>query len=875
MKKTAAVLAGLILLLVIVALVAPFLIDLNRYKPTILAKLRPYIDREVDFKSVELTVLTGLGAEIQGLRIADAPAFSSDDFLNLESVQVRVRVVPLLRKQIQIKSLIIKSPVVRIHRNEAGAFNFEDLLAPREPSAAPQQAPAPAQPEAAEKENVLLAGFAVGQLRIQDGRIVYTDLKTMPGSDPLFADRVDLKIDDVSPGTPIRLHLSAGLMDHSKPNLDLEGQIGPLGDSLQIETAPFEVEMSLQELPMAGLARLFLTGAPVQVLSATAGWKVGASGTIREGVRCDLDLLLEHLILQQTGGGGEGTDVADGGDGRTPELSVNASGKLQVVYPAQHVGIEGLALSVNGNRLVLDGSVDRFIEHPRWDLKAKSENFRPGDLLRLFPMWARSVPKELALDGPLGLSLASGGDAGSFSAQATLSLDDMRIRYGQDFEKAPGIPLAFTWDGEKMASQITVRKFGLKLHQLEAGATGEIILGDEAVRLGLIVQTNSVPMQGWESLVPSLSPYGLNGDLYAKGSIRGTLDNLSANLQANADRLAFRLPAGETSPKGSEPIPGSLEGVSLDVQAKRAGERLESVGDLKIKAGDVRSIRLEKVLGRFRYQPPQLEISGLEVHAFEGAIRATGSMDLESKSWSFKPVLDQIAIGPLLDQLTSYQGLLTGKLSGEMGAEGASGQEPGPGVSARGSLRLSQGSLENFDLVGSVVDALFGVPGVSQFLAGRKGEVAEHQKTQFEYLDAQFDMKDQAAQLSAKLHNVYTSKATDSDALLDGNVALDEKKVDMSGKVILSKKDSNELARQAEVLKALLNTEQRMVLPITVKGSISKPVPFLDTKYVAEATAKYYGRKGLEKLGEQLGLPKSKEEGQKPGEKLLRDLLKQ
>jgi hypothetical protein len=73
-------------------------------------------------------------------------------------------------------------------------------------------------------------------------------------------------------------------------------------------------------------------------------------------------------------------------------------------------------------------------------------------------------------------------------------------------------------------------------------------------------------------------------------------------------------------------------------------------------------------------------------------------------------------------------------------------------------------------------------------------------------------------------------------------------------------------------LKALLNPEQRMVLPISLKGSISKPIPSLDSQYVLGAMARYYGRKGLEKLGEELGLPKKKE-GKKPVEKLLKDLL--
>jgi hypothetical protein len=190
--------------------------------------------------------------------------------------------------------------------------------------------------------------------------------------------------------------------------------------------------------------------------------------------------------------------------------------------------------------------------------------------------------------------------------------------------------------------------------------------------------------------------------------------------------------------------------------------------------------------------------------------------------------------------------------------------------------------LKNFNLVGSVTDTLFGLKGMDQKLKSSRGELREHESTRFDWFDGAFELSKGVLRLEGlRLRNVGTSKATDADALLDGNVYLDKQQLDLKGKVILAKRHSAELAAQSEVMKALYNAEQRVVLPITLKGKTDKPIVFLDTEYVLGAISRYYARQGVERLREQLGLPEKKEEGEegeegeeKPGERLLRELFK-
>jgi len=106
------------------------------------------------------------------------------------------------------------------------------------------------------------------------------------------------------------------------------------------------------------------------------------------------------------------------------------------------------------------------------------------------------------------------------------------------------------------------------------------------------------------------------------------------------------------------------------------------------------------------------------------------------------------------------------------------------------------------------------------------------------------------------MHNIRTADTTGSDAYMEGQVAYDTGDLALKGKIMLSPEYSAKLAKKAEPLNALINPDKRIVLPMTIPGTMSKPKPLLDAMYVTKATAQYYGKKELEKLGEKMGLPK-------------------
>jgi hypothetical protein len=450
------------------------------------------------------------------------------------------------------------------------------------------------------------------------------------------------------------------------------------------------------------------------------------------------------------------------------------------------------------------------------------------------------------------------------------------VQIRDQFHKAAGIPLSLTCKGSRKGDRIDVQELQLHLHHLVLIASGELMTGDQT-RFGFLANSRPVDLKGWGSLLPALSDTRLDGSFLMRISARGTPQDTTVKMQLTSDRIGFSRPGKPgAAPPGNE-LDGTLSSLSLEGQARKRAEKVQAAGTLNIGKGEVLSIPFERFLSRLEGFQDQVDLSGLEVRVFRGTLRGTGRYRMDNGDWAFQPVLKDIAVEELLDKLTEYKDLFSGRISGEFRIKGRSVPAGKSSTEVQGSFRLARGELKNFNLVGDVLQALMNLQNVAQFLGGLEGEISEHESTRFDSLDGKFRFQNESVALeSLHFHNLMTSRSTDSDALFSGSAALDTGLLDLKGKVILSPRDSAHLAREADVLRALLNQENRMVFPLALKGRIQKPVPFLDTQYVVGAITRYYARKGLEeglgKLQKQLGVP---QDGVGTGEKPVEDLLRQ
>ena len=117
-KRTGIILGVLALIIVVVALLAPKLLDLNRYHGLIVAELEKAVGGQVQLGNVSWGVTHELWLEVDEFAIVNASAFSGD--VKLTRLYAEVSIPRLLRKIVTVKDLRLESSEVR-YRLEPGA----------------------------------------------------------------------------------------------------------------------------------------------------------------------------------------------------------------------------------------------------------------------------------------------------------------------------------------------------------------------------------------------------------------------------------------------------------------------------------------------------------------------------------------------------------------------------------------------------------------------------------------------------------------------------------------------------------------------------------------------------------------------------------
>jgi AsmA protein len=244
MRRTLRIILVVIAVLVVIVLVAPFLIPVNQFRPTIEEKASAALGRKVDVGNLSLSLFSGsLAAD--NLSIADDPKFSSSPFLTAKSVNVGVDLLPLiLRKELNVSSIVIDSPAVTLLRNPGGEWNYSSFGAS---AAKSQEKQAPPPPKETQKPSApsSVGEFSVEKLELRNGSVVIGSTNSQKRS---RYDKVDLTASNVSLTTQFPVTLTANLPGGG--NLKLEGTAGPL-DQENTALTPVNAKLTVNNLNLA------------------------------------------------------------------------------------------------------------------------------------------------------------------------------------------------------------------------------------------------------------------------------------------------------------------------------------------------------------------------------------------------------------------------------------------------------------------------------------------------------------------------------------------------------------------------------------------------------------------------------------------------
>ncbi|WP_447979550.1 type II secretion system protein GspN [Candidatus Nitrospira bockiana] len=228
MKKVLIGLALFVVVVIAVLLAVPFLIDLNAYQDRYRPLIEKALNRNVKFDSIRLTIVPRLGARISGFTVLDDPAFSSGAFASLASLDIGIKLMPLLTGRVDVEEIVLKEPRITVIKNAQGVLNVSTLGAGG-PAAAEEKRTPP------EGEGPLraLALLAVDQVLLTDGRLTYQDRVPAPPVE-YRVEQLNVRLESVRLGERARIHLDA-LVQPSNVPVALDGTVGPLVESLDLK----------------------------------------------------------------------------------------------------------------------------------------------------------------------------------------------------------------------------------------------------------------------------------------------------------------------------------------------------------------------------------------------------------------------------------------------------------------------------------------------------------------------------------------------------------------------------------------------------------------------------------------------------------------
>ncbi|QPD06043.1 MAG: hypothetical protein Nkreftii_003817 [Candidatus Nitrospira kreftii] len=238
-----------VVLLVGLALSLPFLVDLNKYQDQYKPLIEDALNRKVQLQDIRLTIWPRIGASVAGFAVLDDPSFGSGPFASLSSLDVGVKLMPLLSGQVEVEEVTLRDPVITVIKNQKGVLNVSTIgrtgvAVPETPS----RAPIPS----TEVPLKVLALLAVDRVSVDGGKLTYRDLTTSKPTEYVLQD-LEVLLREVRLGQTPNLHFATLVQPFNVP-VKLDGTFGPLKETMEIDAINFQLGVGKTDFTITGRA---------------------------------------------------------------------------------------------------------------------------------------------------------------------------------------------------------------------------------------------------------------------------------------------------------------------------------------------------------------------------------------------------------------------------------------------------------------------------------------------------------------------------------------------------------------------------------------------------------------------------------------------
>ena len=226
--------ASLVVIIIAALLIAPAFIDIRDYKPRVEKLIAEKTGRPFSIgDDLRLSLFPWAGISLSALQLGNTPQFAEKEFITIKSFEVRVKLLPLIFKDIQIKRFILNTPQIVLVKNKDGHVNWSQPGELKEqPSAEKSQKTSTS---AKADTGLPIKNLTVGDFSIKNGSIIWIDHSANVRKE---ITGVNMGLQEVSLDRPLKLSFSALVNDQP---LSINGTVGPLGRDFKQATIPLDL----------------------------------------------------------------------------------------------------------------------------------------------------------------------------------------------------------------------------------------------------------------------------------------------------------------------------------------------------------------------------------------------------------------------------------------------------------------------------------------------------------------------------------------------------------------------------------------------------------------------------------------------------------
>ncbi len=449
--------------------------NVNRYRGTIQSELEQRLVRKVTLGDMHLNLFPPRFS-VQNLTIADDSAFGIEQpFVQTQQLNVSVKLLPLLKGNVEIDSLELQRPSVELIKNQQNVWNFSSLGGSSvSTNPAGQQSSAGSSPESSKPNGPQPSSggpskstgggglpFSLGKLAITDGQVAVTDLQSK--SPRALYDHIDLNVLDFAPDVPFSIHVAAHLPGPGTQQFRLDGQAGPIVQG-QPASTPFHGTLEMQQIGIAGLQKFLDSPVLVNTDGVLSGQtKIGSeSGKLTASGQMNL----------------QNAKV------RGLELGYPISAEYDITddLPAGLITIRDTTIKLGTMPILVSGTVNTGPSPAQVDLRVKADNVSIAEAGKLAAASGVAFAPGTTIVGNMNADIRAHGAADKPELSGTISGRDLQIS-GKSIPQQVNIKsvnLAFnpteihsdsfnvTSGGTNVAAQFSLRQYQSKSPQVDA-----------------------------------------------------------------------------------------------------------------------------------------------------------------------------------------------------------------------------------------------------------------------------------------------------------------------------------------------------------------------------------------------------------------------